>query len=516
MVNPVKYVCDDITPKLFVTIRTDFLVRLEDDKVECHWNNEKIIKGQGMKKGKKVPGGEYVKNATVEIVGEKIKAQTNNKGEAKLSIIDLPDGKHLLKITADHSSTEPTGPAIANQLAMPPSRIYRPLEITISTTKGMLSDVTDPYKPENGFVHGRIGNRERFNWTSCHLPLDWKPIWRYRADLDSAKRKERGARDEISLIVVHRTGGRIISGTYHSFSQGYLSGEEAAELNEKEEKKAKKAKKEGKKYKKKEYAANFSCAHYVIDLDGHVIKFARDTRKTNHTGAPAGWDGIKKSINDTSIGIEIVNGDEHKVIKGKKVAIPEPFTEWQYAALVELIKVLQNAYSLQPHRIIGHADGDGALKKKKGTNIRQPGRIEDPGRHFHWEQLEAEGLGMVPDQPERELDPTDYGGFFAEVDGGMLRRDDSDARQRYGGQHRDNIPILDTRPPIAELQGDLAGIGYWVDTNGKYDDRTMWVVDKFQRHFFSGTRRNLIRQGTLKKVDETTARWIKAVRRGIP
>jgi N-acetyl-anhydromuramyl-L-alanine amidase AmpD len=98
-----------------------------------------------------------------------------------------------------------------------------------------------------------------------------------------------------------------------------------------------------------------------------------------------------------------------------------------------------------------------------------------------------------------------YGGFFNAVPGGRLQSGDRDSTQRFGGARRPAI----TTPIIAELQTDLAAIGYFCPVDGRYSEQTETAVWAFQQHFMqsAGTAVSRIRQ-----VDENTAEAIKAVR----
>jgi hypothetical protein len=57
------------------------------------------------------------------------------------------------------------------------------------------------------------------------------------------------------------------------------------------------------------------------------------------------------------------------------------------------------------------------------------------------------------------------------------------------------LPVLRSRVSrkgisgvIAALQTDLLAIGYSVNVTGEFDEHTREVVDRFKRHFFTGSR----------------------------
>jgi N-acetyl-anhydromuramyl-L-alanine amidase AmpD len=447
---------------LRVTVRTDFLWREDDGTVHFHWlrmgyNHPETALGQG----------EAVRDAHVAIQGTTIAGDTDRNGVVNLLTGGLPDGNHVIEIThptpANTGTTDEAGPLIADPLTVdPPSRIYRAMQVQVTTVAGQLTAVTDPFDPVNGMAWGRVGNRAQQNWTAAHLSIDWRPVWMYRGDLPVAQRMEREARTsaDVTLIVVHRTAGRILTGAVNTFLNPFHMPDSVA------------------------------SAHYLINIDGHVIKFNRDLQRVNHVGAPCRWKG-NDNVNSMSIGIEVVNGD------------PDPFREAQYLSLIRLLQALQATYtSIPAHRIIGHGDADGAQRREN-----------DPGRHFAWERLENVGLGMV--QAAGPLADT-YGNYFTSPNATRLRAGDRDSTHHYGGENRPDIPVAGTTAPIAELQADLDHIGYQVDQNGRYDDRTVLAVDKFQRHFFSGSRNGTVPTNQLGQFDAMTAMWVKAIRAGIP
>ncbi|WP_257253161.1 MULTISPECIES: N-acetylmuramoyl-L-alanine amidase [unclassified Endozoicomonas] len=119
-------------------------------------------------------------------------------------------------------------------------------------------------------------------------------------------------------------------------------------------------------------------AHLVIDLDGTVYELVSCLNGTAHRAWHAGisrWQE-KEALNDFAIGIELVNYNGNVF----------PFTDAQYSALKDVIRLLQEHYpSLgDPQRIIGHEHIAGFRGKA------------DPGCHFDWDRLFTESF---PDQP---------------------------------------------------------------------------------------------------------------------
>lgn len=99
-------------------------------------------------------------------------------------------------------------------------------------------------------------------------------------------------------------------------------------------------------------------AHFLIERDGAITQFVSCNERAWHAGQSS-FDG-RENCNDFSLGIELEGTDE------------QPFTDAQYAALVELTRVLQGAYpALTLERICGHSD-------------IAPTRKTDPGPAFDW------------------------------------------------------------------------------------------------------------------------------------
>ena len=99
-------------------------------------------------------------------------------------------------------------------------------------------------------------------------------------------------------------------------------------------------------------------AHFLIERTGAITQFVSCLDRAWHAGVSC-FEG-RENCNDFSIGIELEGTDE------------TPYTDAQYAALVELTKALQKTYPLITHeRICGHSD-------------IAPVRKTDPGPAFDW------------------------------------------------------------------------------------------------------------------------------------
>ena len=141
---------------------------------------------------------------------------------------------------------------------------------------------------------------------------DLQPIWMQSDNERARSNKLDGKPVDITLIVIHHTGGPAIRNTLNTFLK-----------------------------------PGCTSAHYVIDTDGEIIKMVRDTRRASHAGCSR-WGGVE-NVNDFSIGIEIVNGSG-------------PYDERQYRALLGdgsnrgLLDRLLHAYpTIQNRGIVGHS-----------------------------------------------------------------------------------------------------------------------------------------------------------------
>lgn len=109
-------------------------------------------------------------------------------------------------------------------------------------------------------------------------------------------------------------------------------------------------------------------AHLCIFRDGRIHQYVAFDRRAWHAGAST-WQG-RSRCNDFSIGIELEGSDTR------------PFSDAQYAALIDTIRWLQTRYPQLPREAItGHSD-------------IAPGRKTDPGPYFDWPRLRA-GLGIA-------------------------------------------------------------------------------------------------------------------------
>lgn len=174
-------------------------------------------------------------------------------------------------------------------------------------------------------------------------------------------------------------------------------------------------------------------AHYLIpetDIDGQrkIFQLVQDKERAWHAGV-SNWKN-RSGLNDTSIGIEIVNlGYTDK--DGKRTWYP--FTDYQIESVIEISKIIIERYQIQATNIIGHSD-------------IAPGRKLDPGPLFPWKKLYKNGIGAWHDEKSLEIQPN------AKID-------------------------------IQRLQKNLRAFGYAINITGKFDQQTRTVVQAFQMHF---------------------------------
>lgn len=110
-------------------------------------------------------------------------------------------------------------------------------------------------------------------------------------------------------------------------------------------------------------------AHYLIDLDGQVVRLVPEGLRAWHAGAGR-W-GDVTDVNSRSIGIELQNRGDH------------PYPEPQMAALERLLADVLARHAIPPARVIGHSD-------------MAPARKADPGPRFDWARLARAGLAVWP------------------------------------------------------------------------------------------------------------------------
>ncbi len=175
-----------------------------------------------------------------------------------------------------------------------------------------------------------------------------------------------------------------------------------------------------------------------------IYELVPESERAWHAGRSY-WAG-KSSLNDHSIGIEVVNQTYCKspdsmvpgIKRPKRLCFYPDFPETQMTILIELLREIQDRHPrVGPTHIIGHSD-------------IAPSRKVDPGPRFPWERLYQLGIGA----------------WF-----------DDDTVVKYWEQFA-------AKPmPIINVQKALGIYGYKIDTTGVMDDQTRAAISAFQLHF---------------------------------
>ena len=176
-------------------------------------------------------------------------------------------------------------------------------------------------------------------------------------------------------------------------------------------------------------------SHYLVsDQGGKIYSFVEEHQRAWHAGS-SNWEN-RINLNDTSIGIEIVNLGFKKT---PKEITWYPFNEGQIQSIIQLAKGIIEKYKISPFYVLGHSD-------------IAPNRKEDPGPLFPWRRLAKHGIGMWYDEDQ-------------------VREETFSLRARLE-------PIS-----IAEIQKNFKEYGYAIEPTGIVDDQTKNVIKVFQMHF---------------------------------
>ena len=120
---------------------------------------------------------------------------------------------------------------------------------------------------------------------------------------------------------------------------------------------------------------NEVSAHYLVsdDKSEPVYSLVDENKRAWHAGV-SDWKG-RNNLNDTSVGIEIVNGGD---VSGTFV----PYKDFQIKEVAVLVKYLADKYEIPATNILGHSD-------------IAPQRKSDPGPLFPWKELYTKyNIGM--------------------------------------------------------------------------------------------------------------------------
>lgn len=412
-----------------------------------------------------IPGGSMkdgfpVAKATVSVQGTAISAKTTILGIAQLPIATPAKGRVLqIDPAVGQVSNGPAGTKTGASGKSAPAALFRPFTVTVDTdAKGFVpGTATVSVTP----VAGSPPHALLLSLTKDKLKLDWKP------DFLKSPNAKTVAKKSNDFLVIHRTGGSVISGAIN----GFLN---ASDPDKK-------------------------CIHYLIDRDGHAIKLAHEDDAVNHTGH-AFWQG-QTNLNSSSIGIENVNGD------------PDTFPDEQYTTLLRLVQEIRAANSsIGRQQVVGHVE-IGTEKPPKGKpadlSVSFSRRIDDPGVLFEWDRLESAGLtrqrvSSVPTATVFGIGP----GQFTDLPVGK--------KGNPTGAPRLSPKTL--TPDFTGIQQALSSIGYSINAkdgvtaSGVFDEALHNAVRAFQRRYFSGgNAANKGKQFSLGRIDFETAFAIQSV-----
>lgn len=185
-------------------------------------------------------------------------------------------------------------------------------------------------------------------------------------------------------------------------------------------------------------------AHYLVNNtgDNEIYQLVDENKRAYHAGVSA-WRN-DKNLNDTSIGIEIVNTGYTTDAAGKRIFVP--FDDAQVKKVAALVKDISTRYQIPPTNILAHSD-------------IAPTRKQDPGPLFPWKKLYDEyQVGMWYDEATKQ----NFYNTAASTDFQMKYND-------YAF--------------IYNIQAQLQKFGYALDMTGKWDDATKKTIEAFQYHF---------------------------------
>ena len=188
-------------------------------------------------------------------------------------------------------------------------------------------------------------------------------------------------------------------------------------------------------------------AHYLIlkHNDNKIYNLVPESERAWHAG-DGGFAG-RTILNDTSIGIEIVNSgikpEYRDALKNGNLDYHPyehyvEFDELQIKKVAQLVQDLAARYKISPKNIIGHAD-------------MAPSRKIDPGAKFPWQRLYKEyGIGAWYDEFDKQ--------FF---------------------MHQDAFAAA----TIPEIKQAFRDYGYQINDSDEWDKASRNVVYAFQLHF---------------------------------
>lgn len=188
-------------------------------------------------------------------------------------------------------------------------------------------------------------------------------------------------------------------------------------------------------------------AHYLVmdKNDNKIYSLVPESERAWHAG-DGGFAG-RTILNDTSIGIEIVNAGIAQQYRGalKSGELDYhpyehfvAFDDLQIKKVAQLVQGITRRYGISPKNIVGHSD-------------IAPSRKIDPGAKFPWQQL---------------YEQYDIGAWYDEAD------------KQYFMQQ-----VQLATPTIREVKQAFRDYGYQMNTTDVWDKESRDVIYAFQLHF---------------------------------
>ena len=184
-------------------------------------------------------------------------------------------------------------------------------------------------------------------------------------------------------------------------------------------------------------------SHYLVNdsTDIEIYQLVDENKRSYHAGISS-W-RKDATLNDTSIGIEIVN-EGFKVVDVKRVFVP--FPEHQVKKVAALVQDIVMRYQIPPTNVLAHSD-------------IAPTRKQDPGPLFPWKKLYDEyGIGMWYDDATVQS-------FQSQI-----------IPEEFNAKINDMAFVM-------KVQIALKQFGYGITETGVWDDATKKTVEAFQYHF---------------------------------
>ena len=191
-------------------------------------------------------------------------------------------------------------------------------------------------------------------------------------------------------------------------------------------------------------------AHFLITTrdEESIYNLVPEDKRAWHAGESE-WKS-SKNLNDSSIGIEIVNlGLNEDILDDTDVGVERalknqyrqaPYTEEQIKKIAILVKYLSEKYEIAPENILGHSD-------------IAPQRKLDPGPMFPWKELyDKYNIGMWYDENVKNKIQTEIAAEFDTL-------------------------------TVTAYQNEFKKFGYTIQITGVYDKQTGNVIKAFQLHF---------------------------------